>query len=180
MKKKILVFTVILCIFAVTQAHSFGLGAQFNFYTETGESMMYAPGFSLLISPNRTFHIAANYYIDPGNSSIIGLTLDAVPISFRIAGSAMTLVATPGAWSLNFTLGLGAFFNIKFDELFNFQEEVNVIGGLRVPIGVNFLLGQNFEVFTHVAPSFGVNFVPSLEFSNFFFPVALGARIWFK
>jgi len=183
MKKKILLVAVILCIFTVSQVHSFGVGAQANFYADFGEEGMYAPGFSLLLSPSRTFNIAANYYIDVYSDSIVGLTMDFVPtgLVFNISRSGMTLLANPKAWAFNFNLGLGGFFNIRFAEFFNFQDEVTVAGGVRFPIGFNFLFaGHRFEIFTHVAPSLGINLSPKFEFSNPFFPVALGARLWVK
>ena len=177
MKKKILVFAVILCIFTITQVHSLGIGAQANFYTEVGENGMYAPGFSLLLSPSDKFHIAANYYIEREASSIIGFTADWAPVCIPLLGSAQTLVGNSGNWSFNFTLGVGGFFNIKIYES---EKDVTVTGGVRIPVGVNLLLGKNFEIFTHVAPSFGLNFVPEFDLSNFFFPVAVGARIWLR
>ena len=180
MKKKILVFTVILCIFSVAQAHSIGFGIQANFYTEFGEEAMFAPGFSLLFSPTDNFHIAANYYIEKEASNIIGFTADWAPVCIRLAGSERTLIGNSGLWSFNFTAGVGGFFNIRFYEFFDFNEKVTVTGGLRIPLGVNLLLGNNFEIFTHVAPSFGLDFVPEFDLSNFFLPVALGARIWIR
>jgi len=170
MKKKILIIVAILCVFTVSQVHAFGLGAQVNMYA--GD--FFAPGFSLLFSPSKASHIAANWYIS-GDTNIIGLTWDVCPLSYKIAGSPMTLTSNPKAWSLNFTLGLGLFSNLIIND-----EKIIIAGGLRIPVGVNFFLAQNFEIFTHIAPSFGVEVNPSLEFSSVGYPIAVGARLWFN
>jgi hypothetical protein len=164
MKNKILVIAVILCIFTAVQVHSFGLGAQINFSVDTeGESAM---GFSLLISPSEMTHIALNWYID-GETNIIGFTMDACPLKLRIAGDY-------SSWTLNFTLGIGFYANLVFSEKFD------ITPGLRLPIGLSFFLGNNLEFFTHIAPSYGVSLLPTLTFTDAFFPMALGARLWFN
>jgi len=192
MKKKILLIAVILCIFGVVQAHSLGLGLQGNFYVQPdyrgdlGEDHSpIAPGLSVLVSPSRKFNIAANYLF-PGADDLIklhglGLTMDFAPsaLNFKLAGSAPTLLANPKAWSLNLTVGVGAFLDFVFeDNLFNFNKDVDFSGGVRVPVGVNFLFAQNFELFVHIAPSWGLVFVPEFGAGFPFFPVALGGRIW--
>jgi hypothetical protein len=78
-------------------------------------------------------------------------------------------------FSLNLTLGGGIYANAVF------ADDFGISGGLRVPIGANIMLAKKvFEVFFHVAPSFGVNFLPSLDLSDPFFPLALGVRFWFR
>ena len=194
MKKKILLIAVILCIFTVVQAHSFGFGAQANFYAQPfvdqdnnnyeATPRTYATGLSVLLSPSRIFHIAGNYLVEPATNSIettnttVSLTLDFAPISYNIARSQMTLLSNPKAWSFNFTAGVGPFLNIWFDQFLNFEKEVLVSGGIRVPVGVNFLFAQYFEAFAHVAPSWGIDFGERIAFGKPFFPIALGGRFW--
>jgi hypothetical protein len=163
MKKKILAIAIILCIITAAQVHSFGLGAQINFSVDSeGES---SSGFSLVISPSDITHIAFNWYID-GETNIIGLTFDACPLRLRIADFA--------SWTMFFTLGIGFYANLVLAETFD------ITPGLRIPIGLSFFLGNNFEIYTHVAPSYGVSLLPELSLSNPFFPIALGARLWFQ
>jgi hypothetical protein len=160
MKKKILVICIILCMAAAAQTHAIGFGAQFNF--STGE--IFAPGFSVLLSPSDRTHIAANWYIT-SSESIIGLTLDICPLN-------LSLISTE-VISFNFVLGAGIYGN------FIIADDYGINAGLRVPIGFSlFLLKRTFEIFTHVAPSFGVYFLPSLHFSWPYYPIALGARFW--
>ena len=163
MKIKALVVVLVLCMAAGTKVHAFGIGAQVNF--SAGD--IFAPGASLLISPSDITHLAFNWYLDFDKTNIIGLTLDVSPLTLPISKFI--------AGSFNFTLGVGLFANIVFaeDTLFN--------GGLRIPLGVNLLLGQRvLEVFAQAAPSFGLHFLPKIELSNPFFPIALGARLWFR
>jgi len=195
MKKKILLIAVILCIFTVVQAYSFGIGAQGNFYAQPfvdaefgATPRTFATGFSVLFSPSRVFHIAGNYLIEPAvnnyetNNTTVSLTLDFAPISWNIARSQMTLLSNPKAWSFNFTAGIGPFFNFWFEEFLNFNDDKSrsVSGGIRVPVGVNFLFAQYFEAFVHVAPSWGFTFTEGVKPGAPFFPVALGGRFWLK
>ena len=163
MKIKALVLSVILCAAALPSAHAFGVGAQFNF----NAGRVFAPGASLLISPSDMTNLALNWYLDSDSVSTVGLTADVVPLVLKITSI--------GSGSFNFTLGAGLYANLIFDDDLGFD------GGLRVPVGLNMLLGKNvFEIFVHVAPSFGISFMPSMGLSDPFFPVALGARIWFR
>lgn len=162
MKLKVFAVMVLLSAAAIPRAHGFGLGVQFNF----SAGSIFAPGAALLISPSDTTHLAINWYLEQ-SVSIIGLTLDAVLLALPIVSN--------DALSFNFTLGVGFFSNLTFADKFGCNA------GLRVPVGFNLMLGRNiFEIFTHVAPSIGVNFLPSLGFSMPFYPIALGARIWFR
>jgi len=163
MKIKTLLAVVILSVAALTRVHAFGLGVQANLYTGS----LFAPGAALVVSPSDMINIAGNWYLGNDKVNIIGLTLDVCPLNLPIVSFS--------AGSLNFTLGAGVFANMVFDEDPGFN------GGIRVPIGFSLLLGQKaFEIFTHVAPSFGVNFLPSLGLGRPFFPVALGVKIWFR
>jgi hypothetical protein len=162
-KIKALAAAVILSVAAVTSAHSLGLGGQANF--SAGE--LFAPGAALLISPSDITHLALNWYLDFDRTNIIGLTLDVCPLTLPFVRFI--------TGSFNFTLGIGFYTNIVF------TGDIGFNGGLRIPVGVNLLLGRNvFEIFTHIAPSFGVHFIPSLGFAHPFFPVAVGARLWFR
>jgi len=163
MKLKVLVLSFILCVTALPRLHAFGLGAQANF--SAGD--IFAPGAALLISPSDMTHLAVNWYINRDKVNIVGLTLDIVPLTLPFT--------TFGAGSFNFILGAGLFGNLTFDDKARFD------GGLRIPVGVNLLLGKNvLEIFATVAPSFGIHFLPSLGLSDPFFPVALGVRLWLR
>jgi len=163
MKIKTLLVVVILSATAMTRVHGLGLGLQFNF----SAGSIFAPGAALVISPTDMIHIAGNWYLGGDKVNIIGLTFDVCPLNLPITSF--------GAGSLNFTLGIGVFANMVFttDPGFN--------AGLRLPVGLSLMLGKDvFEIFTHVAPSFGANFLPSLGLGRPFFPIALGARFWFR
>ena len=163
MKIKVLASVIVLSMAAAARVYAFGLGAQANF--SAGE--IFAPGVALLISPSDMTHLAINWYLDLDEVNIVGLTLDVCPLTLPIK--------TFRAGSFNFTFGVGLFANVLF------ANDPGFSGGLRLPVGFNLLLGRDvLEIFTHVAPSFGVNFLPSLGFSRPFFPIALGARIWFR
>jgi len=163
MKIKTLVLALVLFAVVITGVHAFGLGVQANF--SAGE--IFAPGASLLISPSKSTHMAINWYLDFENVNIIGFTLDAVPLN-------LPLVPFPSG-SFNFNLGIGFFANVVF------TCDTGMNAGLRIPIGFSLFLGRRvLELFTHVAPSFGVNFLPSIGMSRPFYPVALGLRVWFK
>jgi len=168
MKTKILLVVVLLSAATVTRVHAFGLGAQFNF----SAGSIFAPGAALAISPSDMTHLAVNWYLDlldGEKSNIVGLTLDVRPLDLPIT--------TFSAGSFDFTLGVGLFGNLVFIE----GENPGFNAGLRVPIGFSLFLAQKvFEIYTHVAPSWGVDFLPSLGFSKPFFPIALGLKIWFR
>ncbi|MCL2043250.1 MAG: hypothetical protein FWG89_03825 [Treponema sp.] len=163
MKFKALALTIIISTTATAHIHSLGLGAQFN--VNTGN--VFASGAALLISPSNMTHIAINWYLGKEKTSSIGLTLDLVPLTLPLS--------TFTAGSVNLTLGVGIFSNVVFTD----DPGINL--GVRIPVGVNILLGKDmFEVFFHVAPSFGADFLPALDFTDPFYPLALGARIWFR
>ncbi|MCL2834305.1 MAG: hypothetical protein FWD78_14125 [Treponema sp.] len=162
MKTKIIAVTIF-CFAAAANVHGFGLGAQLNF----SAGNIFAPGAALVISPADQIHLAFNWYLDFKNVNTIGMTLDAQPLTLPLANFK--------AGSINFTLGVGIFANVMF------LEKPDVTGGLRVPFGLSLFLGKNvFEIYTHIAPSFGASLLPSLGLSNPFFPLALGARFWIR
>lgn len=163
MKIKVLVFAAFIGLAAVTNVFGFGLGAQFNF--SAGE--LSAPGAAVVISPTDMTHLAVNWYLDFESVNTVGLTLDVVPLTLPLAKFR--------AGSLNFTLGIGVYSNITF------SKHPDITGGLRIPLGFNLMLAKDvFEIYTHIAPSFGVTFLPGLGLSNPFFPIALGVRFWFR
>jgi len=163
MKIKALTAAVILSIVTVARVHGFGLGAQFNF--SAGD--VFAPGAALVISPSDMTHLAINWYLDFNQVNTIGFTLDVCPLNLPLISF--------DSGSFNFTLGGGFFANMAFAS----DTGMNV--GLRVPVGFSLLLGRRaFEIYTHVAPSFGANFLPNLGLSSPFFPVALGIQLWFR
>jgi hypothetical protein len=163
MKIKVIVIMALLSTAAVSGAYGFGIGAQFNF----SAGSIFAPGAALLISPSDRTNLAVNWFINKDSDSIIGFTFDAVPLSLPfVKGDAATF---------KFNLGVGLYVNATFSEKFSINS------GLRIPVGFSLLLGKEvFEIFTHIAPSFGVDFLPSLGLGEPFYPIALGARIWFR
>ncbi|MCL2473009.1 MAG: hypothetical protein FWF26_04955 [Treponema sp.] len=163
MKIKTLAVVLVFFLVSVTMVHAFGIGAQANF--SAGD--IFAPGASLLISPADIAHLALNWYLDFDKVNTVGLTLDFTPLTLPIVKF--------DAGTFNFTLGAGLFANAVF------KSDPDFKAGLRIPAGFNLLLGKRaFEIFTHVAPSFGVRVLPSLGLSNPFFPVALGVQLWFR
>ena len=172
MKKKILLLIAVFCIIAVFQAHSFGLGIQGNFYADE----TFAPGIAIVICPTSITNLAINWHIDFDNNNVLGLTFDAVPLNLKIIPSPkLELEASRDPLSLYFNLGLGFFTNFTFTD-----NELKFIGGVRIPVGLSFYLGKVFEIYAHVAPSFGVNLIPAIEFVDGYYPIAVGARLWFN
>ena len=163
MKTRAIFAAIILSMTAVTGLHAFGLGIQANFITGS----IFAPGAAVVISPTEKMHLAFNWYINPDDKNIFGLTFDIRPIMIPLTAFR--------AGSLSFTLGIGFFATAEFADNTKFN------GGLRVPVGFSFMMpGNALEIYTHVAPSFGVSLLPSLNLYNPFFPIALGIRLWFR
>ena len=204
MKKKFLSIFVIFCVITISQVHALGLGVQGNFYlnfnevtVKDSEESDYGEeeegykistpkfGFSLLVSPTRQLHFSGSYYFND-QAQIIGLTGDFCPEAFnwKLFGSGMTLLSNPNAWSFNFGFGLGAFVNIWIIGYDVEDEDItikrtDVSGGLRIPVGFSLNLANGlFEIFTNVAPSVGIRFGGDTPFADWFFPIAVGARIW--
>jgi len=166
MKTKTLLVVAILSVAAITKVHGFGFGLQFNFST----GGIFAPGAAVAFSPSDNTHLAFNWYLGSDKVNIVGLTFDVCPLNLPIVSF--------GVGSLNFTLGIGIYANIVITE---YRNDRDVTGGLRLPVGFSLLLFRDiFEIYTHIAPSFGVVFVPSLGFTKPFFPIAVGARIWIR
>ena len=190
MNKKNLLLIAVFCIIAISQVHALGLGVQGNWYLSFEEEDkvdmgMDSFGFSVLVSPSRDLNFAGNYYFSR-TSDVFGLTADFCPqfLNFRLLGSGPTLLSNPSAWSFNFAIGLGGYVNVwvLYKDIDTKVDvgSIDVSGGFRFPIGFNLNLGGGLiEIFTHVAPSIGLYFAEGEEpFGNWFFPVALGVRIW--
>ena len=190
MKTKTMIIVFVLLAAAITNItaapgpgkNKLGFGAQFNFDAEdlfsSSTEDKYSPlNIALVLSPSRITHIAVNWHIDD-RANAIGLTFDVCPLALPLVSSKTV--------SLNFTLGGGFYVDMEFADKHNKHKkaektETEINGGLRIPAGFSLMLGRNaFEIYIHIAPSFGVNFMPTLEFSDLFFPVALGARFWFN
>lgn len=190
MKKKILLIVGFLCIVAVANVYAIGVGVQgnLNIFTsmvhgsDDGEGgTTFAPGFSLLFSPNHKFHVAGSWLRDnTAKQHVVGLTFDFVPMNLELFPRKKVLVKVrPDPFSIFFNVGLGVYTNTFFGNPDSDVPIQKITGGLRVPLGLSFFIDEKIEIFTHVAPSFGVDFQPEFTFSDPFFPVALGLRFWF-
>jgi len=171
MKIKTFLAVVIFSTVALTQAHSFGLGAQFNYYPADilGGNFSAPAGFSVLFSPSRSFHISGNWLFSE-SADMVGLTLDVSPVNLKIIDF--------NVGSLNFTLGIGAYVNVLITGKGILNTEFAFSGGARLPVGFSLFLFNDFlEAFVQVAPSIGVDFNP-FGFDTLFFPIAVGARVW--
>lgn len=159
MKKKILVLASALLIFSATNAFSFGLGLQFN----GNAGSVFVPGVAITAKfDGCPLIFAGNWYF--GDTTTIGLTGDYWAINDSI-----------GSTPLNWFFGVGFFTNMGFGDEFTMNL------GLRIPVGINMFVAKGvFEPFIQIAPSFGVDLVPSVGASNLFFPISAGFRIWFK
>ena len=192
MKKRVFLVFVILSIAAVANVHAFGLGAQYNFNPSAcfGEDTSITHGFSVLLSPVEQLHIAASYYIpQPGFRTWNGIsaTFDYSPkfLSFRLFPSARGKLIDTATWWCSFSVGIGAYFNMWLEKP---EDKIGISrfsGGLRLPIGFNFLLvSGRFDVFAHCAPSVGLSFydrekrAADVKMGEWSFPVEVGGRVW--
>jgi len=193
MKKKVLLILAVFCITAVSQVYAIGIGVQGNYYLnfeKSEDAYSYNEpvtpkfGFSLLVSPSRQLHFSGNYYFSK-TTHVIGLTGDYHPeaFTFKLFGSGMTLLSNPNAWRFSFGFGLGGFVNLWVTDLDEDKaiDNTEFSGGIRVPIGFNLHLANSLlEIFTNIAPSVGIRFGEATPFADWFFPVAIGVRLWFK
>jgi hypothetical protein len=157
MRKKLLVWFIILSAGISMGAHAFGIGLQFN----GRASDVFSPGVALALSPKESIHLAFNWYF--GSEKTLGMTADFWLFNPRIASS------------LHFFLGGGLYANMLIgSNNFDFK------GGVRFPLGLNIKLAKDvFEIYVQGAPSIGLRFYPSLGGDRFFLPFALGGRVWF-
>ena len=159
MKKKLIVMIAALMVLAATGAFAFGIGLQFNGNVDDLSNKGPALTFKVDSVP---LIWAVNWYI--GDDTSIGLTGD-----YWILNNKITNI---GKAPLNWFIGVGFFTNALFGDDFEFS------GGIRVPVGLNMFLANGFfEPFVQLAPSFGLQFVPSLGTSSPFFPISAGFRM---
>lgn len=158
-KLKVLVLALVLGAGITMGTHAIGFGAQFN----ANASSVFTPGVSLAFSFTHRVHTAFNWYF--GDNTTIGITGD-----YWIFNPALVKF---NSGSFRFHLGAGLYTNIIF------ADDTDWTGGIRFPVGFNLLVLKDFlEVYINVAPSVGIQFYPSFAMDKFFFPIALGARIW--
>jgi hypothetical protein len=158
MKKKILLITAALFVFASVEAFSFGIGLRGNL----GLGNIYGGG--VLFSPNDKTHFGLNYYF--GNDIFhIGLTGD-----YWLLEVPLTKV---GSGELDFYVGPGLYTNITVPK----GEDPDFAIGLRIPVGLD--LGFDiFDLFLEFAPQIGVSFLPEPGLYGNWFNAAIGFRFW--
>jgi hypothetical protein len=166
MKKKSLILAALLFVASTTGAFAFGIGLQAN--ANAGSVFAGGPAVTFKVDAAPLI-FAVNYYAGK-DIQTFGVTGD-----YWIMNDKITSINSA---ALNWFWGVGFFANTTFEK----GEDMALIGGIRVPLGLNMFLGKGgaFEPFLQVAPSFGVRFVPSLAAENLFFPISLGFRVWFK
>ncbi|GMO21537.1 MAG: hypothetical protein Ta2B_00340 [Termitinemataceae bacterium] len=162
MKKKIVVCSMLLFVFALAQSFSLGIGLRGSGgYPYYGGGLLISPGDD----PSAGWNFGVNYYA--GTTSFhVGVTGD--------YGLLEKTITSVGKGELDFYLGAGffAYANMDNDDHFGFG-----LGG-RVPIGVDL----NFKVvdlYVEVAPQIGINFLPSIGLGGDWFNAAIGFRFWF-
>jgi hypothetical protein len=158
MKKKIVLITTALFVFASVEAFSFGIGIRGNFGYNFGG------GASLLFSPNDKVHLGASYYMGEYLQRL-GLTVDywLLEKSLRSVGSG----------SLDFYVGFGLYGLVGFHN----YDDIEGYIGIRVPIG----LDLNFDLldfFVEMAPQIGADLLPSPSLGGTWFNAAIGFRFW--
>jgi hypothetical protein len=158
MNKKIGILVVLLLVFSVTGAFSFGIGIQ------GGWDNTMPANFAITFKQNNSpLTFAGNYYLDPGNYFALGLTVDYWLFNPQITN-----------W-LRWYVGVGAGASVGFGDEFSFG-----IAG-RVPIGLNaFFLNDVLEPYIQVVPKIGVGFVPTISFAPIGVEATAGLRVWFK
>ncbi len=163
MKRKVLVLLAALLLLPLTGAFSFGVGLQFN----GNAGAVFEPGPAITFKLDSVpLVFAVNWFIGD-DTTTVGLTGDYWAINDRLGNL--------GSLGINWFFGFGFFANTVF------ADEFGINAGMRLPLGLNaFLAKGTFEPFIQVAPSFGLNFLPSFGLSDFFFPISAGFRIWFK
>lgn len=166
MNRKIIVLAALLLVIGTTGAFAFGIGLQYN--GNAGE--VFTQGVALTFKfDDVPLIFAVNWLFPEGDSTVdavIGLTGDYWVLNKRITNV--------GSASLNWFLGVGFFVNTVF------ADEFAMNGGLRIPVGLNMFMADGFfELFAQIAPSFGIQVIPSLATADTFFPIAGGFRMWF-
>ena len=180
MKIKTLVIFLVFCVTAsvLTAApnppnkNKIGFGVLLIY---DAEDIHLPPTAALVVSPSLNTHLAMNWFIGE-KTNIFNFTFDYNLLTLPIISS--------GKMSLGLTLGAGVFFDMEFAKdtgkgKKSKKADHEFYGGVRIPAGVSLMLGKKtVEIFAYIAPSYRVQFVPALDFSNHFFPAAVGARFW--
>ncbi|MDR0553445.1 MAG: hypothetical protein LBG76_01410 [Treponema sp.] len=143
-------------------AYGIGIGVQFN----GNAADVFYPGAALAVSPGNTTHLALNWNFR--ETSMLGVTMDVWAFNPKFGSF--------NGGRFGFFIGGGLYTNLVL-----YTDTVIFHGGFRFPIGFQVLFGRDaFEIFFQGAPSIGLRFYPSFEGDNFFAPLAIGARIWFR
>ncbi len=162
MSKKVVALVLSFIVLGSAGAFAFGIGLQLNGNVENSGAFGPAITFKLDSVP---LVFALSYSI--GDDTIIGLTGDYWAINKKLVNVGRT--------PLNWFFGVGFFATAVFADEFQFN------GGVRVPVGLNMFVVDGFiEPFIMVAPSFGLQMVPSIATTDVTFPIAAGFRLWFK
>lgn len=163
MKAKVLGLVAALAVLGTSGAFAFGIGLQLN--GNAGE--VFQPGPAVTFKLDSVPLVFAINWFAGEEATSVGLTGDYWGINRKLINI--------GSAPLNWFFGIGFFVNTVF------ADEFVLTGGMRLPLGLNMFLIDGFmEPFLQVAPSFGLQFVPSLGVDNLFFPISAGFRLWFK
>lgn len=163
MKAKVLGMVAALAVLGTSSVFAFGIGLQVN--GNAGE--VFVPGAAVTFKVDSIPLVFAVNWFGGDNATVIGLTGDYWGVNRKLVSI--------GSAPLNWFFGVGFFVNTVF------ADEFILNGGIRFPLGLNmFILDGFLEPFVQVAPSIGLQVVPSLDVERFFFPIAAGFRLWFK
>ena len=164
MMKKIILAAMLFAI-ATTGAFAFGIGLQYNGDASQDE---YASGLAVTFKTDSIPLVFAVSWSFVEDATSIGITGDYWFLNDKITNV--------GSASLNWFVGVGFFADFYFPD-----DEFVFMGGVRIPVGLNmYAFKGQFEPFLMIAPSFGLQFVPTLDNTDLFFPISLGFRFWFK
>ncbi len=164
MMKRVLL-AVLLVAFATTGAFAFGIGLQANSDPSQDEI---DPGLAVTFKTDSLPLVFSVSWTFVEDATWIGITGDYWFLNDKITNI--------GSASLNWFIGVGFFADFIFPE-----DDFILNGGVRIPVGLNmYTFRGQFEPFLMVAPSFGVQLVPSLDTTDIFFPISIGFRFWFK
>ncbi len=163
MKTKVLGLVAALAVLGTSSVFAFGIGLQVN--GNAGE--VFAPGAAITFKVDSIPLVFAVNWNAGEDTTTVGLTADYWGINKRL----VSIGRTP----LNWFFGVGFFVNTIF------ADEFALTGGIRFPLGLNmFVLDGFLEPFVQIAPSMGLQFIPSLGIDRLFFPISAGFRLWFK
>ncbi|MDR1903542.1 MAG: hypothetical protein LBQ88_14855 [Treponema sp.] len=162
--KKILLAGIIgllLCVSGVFADHPGGLGIGIVGRANVGYHLGFGPGLSLKVS-SLPVYWGVNLSIGDGYFNV-GVTGDYYFYDKSLVPEIF----------MGWFLGVGGYGNLYISDGF-----LGLQAGARVPIGLNWLLLNNFlEIFIDVAPSLGFQtFDP--YFPDWGFPFEIGLRVW--